>query len=244
MTALALAPAPSAGERDEVTAALLAAITPQFTATLGFDPAVGIAVFPQDHPLLGWKICQVPGCGKQRTLTTGMCVTCHYRWKRAGRPDLAVFITQPKQFERIVGVRRCRVLICERPWKSKRSQLCLAHDVQRRDMGIALEEFCSHPAVKPHPSLGPCRVANCTRERAGRGSYCLAHYGHWRDARAADPAIDEERWQATGAPSLAEDNRVNLRALPPRVVAEFLIRPATTMRGQRQDQAQHPAPDA
>lgn len=206
---------------DEVTAALLAAITPEFAATVGFDLETRVILFPQDHPTLGWSICVVPGCGKRRSSASGVCATCHARWKRAEEPDFADFITVPKEFERQPGVRRCRVPECERPWKSRSAQLCLAHAVQRRNLRIAFDAFLARPDVSPHASLGPCRAASCTRERADRGNYCLAHYNHWRKARGADPTLDEQWWQKT-APSLAEDNRISLRGLPTRVVVEFV----------------------
>lgn len=214
--------APRTGkEQDEITKTLLAAITAEFAATIQFDSETCVIVFPQDHPTLGWKMCVVPDCGKRRTSASGVCASCHARWKRVGKPDLAQFITVPKQFERVVGVRQCRVSGCERPWKSRNSQLCLAHAVQRRNMRVSLEEFFADSAAQPHPSRGPCLAACCTRERAGRGAYCLAHYNRWRKARKADPTLDEQWWQQT-APSIAEDNRISLRGLPMRLVAEFV----------------------
>jgi hypothetical protein len=151
ISALAQQPASAA---DEVTAALLAAITPEFASTIGWDPEQRLIVFPQNHPTLGWKVCEISGCTKARTSATGLCATCHHRWISRGRPDLEGFKTEPKGYQRAVGVQRCVVPRCERPWKSRASQLCLAHDVQRRDLGVGLEEFVAHPAVAPHCSLG------------------------------------------------------------------------------------------
>jgi integrase len=221
VTAAAVLAGAVSGDQDEVTSALLAAITPEFAEVTGFDLETRVVVFPQDHPTLGWLMCVVPGCGKNRTLATGLCACCHDRWKRKGRPPLEEYVAVPKQLERAVGVRRCEVPLCERPQKTRQSRLCLAHAVQRRNLRIPLEEFHTHPAVKPHPAVGPCLAASCTRERAGRGAYCLQHYCRWRKARNADPGLDEQWWQRA-APSLAEGNRISLRGLPLRVVAEFV----------------------
>ncbi|MGW0664557.1 tyrosine-type recombinase/integrase [Streptodolium elevatio] len=178
-------------------------------------------VFPQQHPTLGWRMCVITGCRKARSSASGLCVSCKDRWRRLGSPAVDDFLKTPKDYSRIVGVRSCTVTGCERPWKSKRTQLCLAHEVQKRNLGVSLDEFLTMPMATAHASLGPCRTASCLRERAGRGAYCLAHYNRWRKARQAQPDLDEEFWRRT-APAIAEDNKVSLRGLPLRVAAEFV----------------------
>ena len=109
VTAHALSPLPVDEDQDEVTAALLAAITPEFAATIRWDPEVRVIGFPQDHPTLGWTMCQVPGCVKSRTNAEGICRSCYVRWLRQDRPDLEEFKARPKTFRRASGVYRCRV---------------------------------------------------------------------------------------------------------------------------------------
>jgi hypothetical protein len=199
--------------QDEVTARLLAAITTQFAATVRWTPEGGVVTFPQDHPTLGWKMCVIAGCGKACTMASGLCQGCWCRWKRQGKPPIEEFTAQPKSYLRTPGVQPCTVPGCQRPWKTKRVPLCQAHEVQRRVLlgGISLEAFRSHPDVVPHLSLGPCLAASCTRERAGRGAYCVAHYDRWRKAQRRQPGLDEGWWRRT-APVIADDNQVSLRA--------------------------------
>ncbi|MFJ5730957.1 hypothetical protein [Streptomyces paradoxus] len=132
---------------DEVTAALLAAITPEFAAAVQWDPTNLVVVFPQQHLTLGWKKCVVPGCVKARSLASGICASCHGRWRRLGSPPMEEYIKAPKVLVRMVGVRLCTVTGCERPWKSERTQLCLAHEVQKRKLRVSLEEFLAMPEV-------------------------------------------------------------------------------------------------
>lgn len=224
MTSLALARPASTpcSDDDERTAEVLAAITPDFAAVVQWNIDDRVLVFPQDHPMLGWKECRVPNCGKPSSCTVGICHGCYRRWDADGRPDVAAFTVIPKPPGRGYGVvELCTVEGCQRPWKSRRTALCLAHDAQRRNLQVDLEEFRGHPDVAPHPSLGPCLVASCTRDRAGRGAYCTAHYVRWQNARREDADADEHRWRRT-ASAIAEDNHVSLRGLPIRVAAELV----------------------
>lgn len=205
--------------RDQLLDKLLAAIEPEFATAVGWTLDGGLLVFPQAHPLLGWNQCVIPDCKKSRTSADGVCASCHARWTRLGRPDRAEFLATPKGLERMVGVQPCAVLGCGRPWKTKRTQLCLAHEVQQRNLAIPLTAFLARDDLVAHPSLGPCSAASCLRERAGRGAYCVAHYNRWKRERST--GIDEDRWRAT-TPAIAEDNLVSLRGLPPRVAAEFV----------------------
>lgn len=181
--------------------------------------------FPQNHPTLGWKLCVIAGCGKACTMASGLCQGCWCRWKRQGRPPLEEFTAQPKSYLRIPGIQPCAVPGCQRPGKTRRAPLCQAHEAQRRVLlgGMPLEAFCPTPMsdVVPHPSLGPCLAASCTRDRAGRGAYCVAHYDRWRKARRRQPDLEEAWWRRT-APAIADDNQVSLRGLPLRVAAEFV----------------------
>lgn len=219
--ALALA-TPRQGEADDrSTEIVLAAIAPEFAATVGWDPDLRVITFPQTHPTLGWKMCEIEGCGLQRTSADGLCVTCRSRWKRVGNPDIDTFKATAKTYSRIVGVRPCAVGNCERPWKSATARLCLAHEAQQRSLRVSLAVFLGLAEVAPHASAGVCQVASCLRDRAGRGPYCVAHYNKWRAARLQDPDLDEILWQRV-QPAISEANVVSLRGLRLRAAAEFV----------------------
>lgn len=221
MTALAFAP-DAIDSEDTRTSELLAAITPEFAATVRWDVDRRVIVFPQDHPMLGWTTCRVPSCDKPSSSRAGICHGCYRRWDEQGRPSVEVFSALPKPPGRGYGVvALCTVPRCQRPWKSRASELCLAHHVQRRNLRIDLETFRTHPDVVPHASTGPCHVAACTRTRAGRGPYCGAHYVRWNAARRDNPNLDEAWWRRTTS-AIAEDNWVSLRGLGLRVAAEIV----------------------
>ncbi|WP_432003692.1 tyrosine-type recombinase/integrase [Streptomyces sioyaensis] len=215
-------PAPRTEDHDDAAQRLLDAITEEFARVIQWDPLTRTVIFPQDHPTLGWKMCVIDGCGKSRTSATGICAGCHSRWHRTGQPPMEDFLKTPKTFERMVGFDRCTVSGCERSWKSERKQLCLAHEVQQRLLKASLEDFLTRPDVTGHAGLGPCQVASCDRDRAGRGAYCISHYNRWRKARLRQTDVDEHHWRRT-APAIAADNKVSLRGLPLRVAAEFVF---------------------
>ena len=95
-----------------------------------------------------------------------------------------------------------------------------AHDYQRRRViCLPLQEFLAHPGVVPLDSFGPCMVAACTRDRAGRGPHCNQHPQRLQMAKKKDPGLDVGAWQRT-VPAVAEGSQVSLRRLPPLVVTE------------------------
>jgi site-specific recombinase XerD len=71
------------------------------------------------------------------------------------------------------------------------------------------------------PGFGPCGVLACERSRLSSTPYCNAHSARLRQAARRDPHLDVEHWRRTQAP-LVFHNRVSLRGLPDRVVAEIL----------------------
>jgi integrase len=212
------------GEDDEVTAALWAAITPEFLRVMSWSEDREEIVFPQEHPLLGWKSCVVTACGQHRGRASGLCQACHVRWKSADRPPLEEFAAVPRLRLRHKTVEFCAVPDCRRPWTTRRRALCSRHHYQRvHVLNLPLEEFVNHPDVVGMPSFGPCLVLACDRDRTGHGAYCHTHRARWRHFRDRNPGaeIDEEHWRRTqGAAVISTE--VSLRALAPRVVAEVL----------------------
>ncbi|WP_433685420.1 hypothetical protein [Nocardia sp. CA-119907] len=51
-----------ADDEAEIAESVWAAITPEFLELIGWQSDRQIARFPQDHPILGWRICTVAGC--------------------------------------------------------------------------------------------------------------------------------------------------------------------------------------
>jgi integrase len=222
VTAAALVTAPAAEEDDEITAGLWSAIEPEFLALLDWDPAVKILSLPQDHPLLGWKVCVVQECHKAARPTGDLCSTCHKRWTATHELSWEEFLSTAKPHRRSIHLGQCSVPRCPRPRQSSRQPLCSAHLYQQKTgLRLPLTAFLRHPDVVPLPRFGPCLVAACARDRVGKDPYCLAHRKRWRDARLPDDATDEDRWRRT-TPGITEDNKVSLRGLPPRVVAEVV----------------------
>ena len=159
------------GDQDEVTIALLAAITPVFAVVTGFDLETRVVVFPQDHPTLGWSMCVIPGCGKNRTLATGLCAS----WPRQGG-----------------SARACR------PWRStsrsrssssgpseSSSARCRAASARRRAGKAASPRPRSAAAQPAHP---PGRVHHPPgREAAPLGRPVPRGIVHPRSGPAAEP---------------------------------------------------------
>ncbi|MET7303875.1 site-specific integrase [Embleya sp. NPDC005575] len=222
MTATRVIPAPSARQwADDPIARGLKA---EFLATVSWDPVSRKVTFPQEHPLLGWKKCRVPGCLEGAPARDRLCCSCRGRWRADGRPIEDYLADTRRRWRRLSKPEPCRVRACERVWRSAVKQLCTAHDHQRKNvLGLALEDFLRHPAATPLPSYGPCLVVACDRQRQGiRSSYCQAHGNRLAFARTHTPDIDEERWRRTTQP-VSEGNVIGLLGMPDRVVAELLF---------------------
>jgi integrase len=222
VTAVALAAKPTVEADDEIDAGLRSAVKQEFLASLSWDPAVKVLTLPQDHPVLGWKVCAVHECRKAARSIDELCSTC--RKRRTAAPELSweEFLSTTKPHRRSIDLGYCSVFRCARPRQSSRQPLCSAHLYQQRTiLRLPLDAFLAHPEVVPLPRLGPCLVVACTRDRVGKDPYCLAHRKRWRDARLRDGVTDEDHWRRT-TPGITEDNTVSLRGLPPRVVAEVV----------------------
>ncbi|MFE2871699.1 hypothetical protein [Embleya sp. NPDC059259] len=171
------------GGAEDLTAALMGAVTREFRTLMGFDPTARVLVFPTGDPLLGADACAVEGCDQQ-VYDGGhprLCGGCSRRMEREGR-GFEEFVATTKRHWKGVGVSPCRVPDCGRPWKTSLKRLCAVHDGQRAKAGVPVEEFVRLPQVRPLPRFGPCHVAACPRDRDGRGRYCAVH----TQRRAAD----------------------------------------------------------
>ncbi|MGX1886824.1 tyrosine-type recombinase/integrase [Streptomyces sp. NPDC055287] len=210
-------------ELDDVTDALMGAVTTEFQQLMSWDPEGRQLVFPRDHPLLGGPECPVTGCDKVvfHTKDHGLCVGCAKRLKSSGQ-GFEEFVSTAKRHWRSIGVSNCRVSECGRPSKTSRVGLCSAHLGQRKSLGLSVEEFIRHPSVKPLPGFGPCEVAACPRSRDGHSRrYCMAHYQRRLLEVNKGSTLDEEIWRLT-TPAIAQAGVVSLLGLPDRAVAEIL----------------------
>ena len=138
----------------------------------GWDPDSQVFAPDPAHPLLGYLVCRVEGCGAEACEATGVCTGCLFRWKAARGVDLAVFCA--------AGTRRayrCQPGLCavccvpgfERP--ATANGLCFICDHQRRrhdqtTAGYVNGDETFAPA-EPRVTLGVCTVALRRAHRHG-----------------------------------------------------------------------------
>ena len=192
-----------------------------FLAGAGWDPARLILEVPPGHRLLGWQQCRVAGCISRGDGPEQVCLGCRLRLAANGLGVDELDLMPARGWQR---PEQCQVPGCPRTWRTPQLPLCRAHLHQQREvLKIGLEEFLTHPGVRPLPPCGSCRVTACVRDRDGTGgAYCRAHVDRWAKARKADPGLDEQRWRAT-TPAIARPGLVSLRGLPPGLITEILF---------------------
>ncbi|MFI6994679.1 hypothetical protein [Nonomuraea wenchangensis] len=208
--------APASGE--ETASLLWSVIEPTFLTLMRWDPQVRVLTFPQDHPVLGWKVCEVRSC-RQPAIYSQMCSGCERRWRRGNLP-LQEFLAADKPLWSGIGESPCRVPECERPWKTSTQPICNAHLLQYKKLGLPLEVFLLHPDVVGYASFGPCQVSACDRDRDGHGPYCKVHTRTLVKLRRRQQ-VDEAHWRRT-APPVVEGGKVSLRGLSDQVAAEVI----------------------
>jgi integrase len=205
-------------EPEPLLSRLTAATSQDFLREAGWDPRSLVLTLSAAHPMLGWDVCAVPGCGAmvEGSKAAGLCATCGKHRAETGR----VPTTSPKTFT--IGEGTCRVG-CPRPWESRRRPLCAAHEHRRgKVLKIPLEAFLARADVVPLPGFGACAVLACTRLRySGTSPFCQAHQTRWTNQARLGPQPDRDKWCRTES-AVAEEGRISLRGLPPLVVAEVL----------------------
>nr|WP_221383326.1 hypothetical protein [Actinoplanes polyasparticus] len=213
-----------ARDADTAEAARLwAAIDQPRLRDLGWDHDRHVLIVARDHPLMGWKTCEVQGCDKKKgTAREPLCQGCRKRWHQSGRPPLDEFFHMPKPSWRSIGVKPCEVPGCERPWRTVRIRLCAAHWWQQRQSGQSLTAFLARTDLVALGALGPCLATACYRDRVGQMPYCNSHDQRLRVARRADPDLDVGMWRATVSEVVVR-GEVSFRGLHPRVVGEVLF---------------------
>jgi integrase len=206
---------------DPRVATFTALVDQEFLDGIGWDWATQVISVPSEHPLLGYRTCRAQHCNTIAYTTSGICRGCTNRMRSAGMTTEEL-LTCSRTW-RSIGVAPCAVTGCRRPARTARSQLCHAHDYQRRKkIKLSMGNFLTHPQVHGLPSLGPCRVAACPREQdTAPVPYCTAHRMQRLHAQRGDPDFDEQRWRLI-APAVAEGGAVSLRGLAPLVIAQVL----------------------
>ena len=199
-----------------------------FLTEAGWDPAARVLSSPAEHPLLGRRLCRVGQClsTAHGTKTGGVCWRCFTRLTVQGLSveQIACSVELSALSPRPEG---CAVPGCQRmsPSPSPRSRLPVCDPHRRmwlRRPEISLELFLADPAVQPLPALQACLIAACSRRSASGHRYCPTHYMRWRTALAAEPGLDEPRWQLV-QPAVSQCGQVSLRGLTPLVVVEVLF---------------------
>jgi hypothetical protein len=132
---------------------------------VGADAETQVLALPREHPLLGLRKCAVVDCqAGVRTPNTDLRKLCVERFKVSGIPIETFTAAQCGKSAK--GEQWCRIRAVSG------SRICgygcvtttTASGVVSRSRNSLR---CRH--VRPFGSLGPCRVASCTRSAAGQG---------------------------------------------------------------------------
>ena len=190
----------------------------------GYDPATRIFAPDRDHPLLGYPVCRVGGCGYEAWQPDGLCGGCRVRFAAAGG-DLDAFAARGVARKNRSRDRRC--LVCRVPGFERpvgANDLCTACDGLRRRRRQSVAGYVTGddefgPAV-PRPGLGTCTVAACGRLAAHPDTgLCGAHNAGWRKSGCPDLGA----FVLTAGPCYRDrTGRVTLAGLDDTVVAEIL----------------------
>jgi len=193
-----------------------------FLAGAGWDPDRQVLTPPPQHPTLGYTVCMVAECNVVTKARHKLCHACENRWRTSGLAWPA-FLTVPPVRERTLGEFICEVGGCDRPRRTVRASLCDAHHAQHTGpfKGLAIEEFLVHPAVRPFPSFGDCRVPSCIRRAKGHRGLCHPHAQRWRSHRSRHPDAELLAWCDRQHP-ISEGHAIVLRGLPELLRTELL----------------------
>jgi integrase len=206
---------------DEV-AELRGHLDAAFLITAGWDPRTGVLAPPTDHPLLGFRPCQVHGCAGEAGISDGLCAACRGNFRRS-HVGMSEFLAAGPTRTRHYGELICAVSGCPRPARNHRLGVCTAHERERERLNLPLAAFLEHPGLKPRPSFGECRVLACKREAHSRRSgLCKPHETRWRKDRAGQ-ATDLEQWCRSTYPVARSGHELVLHGLSPLVQTQILL---------------------
>ena len=128
--------------------------------SVGWDPVVEVFAPDRDHPLLGYRVCRVAGCGLEAWHPDGLCCACRARFAAAGG-DLGRVLRagrgppEPSPGQALPGL---PVPGFERPVGT--NDLCLSCDGLRRHRGQSVAAYVAGDAEFPPaaPRLRPGTV--------------------------------------------------------------------------------------
>lgn len=207
--------------RDEA-AELWRHLDEAFLTAAGWDPRTEVLAPPADHPLLGFRPCQVHGCAGEAGVPDGLCTACRSNFRRSdlGMPE---FLAAGPARTRHYGELICAVRGCPRPARNHQLGTCTAHERERERLNLPLAAFLEHPGLKPRPSFGECRVSACQRQAHSRRSgLCKPHETRWRKDRGGQ-ATDFEEWCRSAYPVARTGHELVLHGLSPLVQAQILL---------------------
>jgi len=211
------------------------AVDVEALVALGWDPQTSVLSPDPAHPLLGWRVCPVAGCGGEGRQGDGLCTTCALAWTAGAGADFGAFCARGLDPARRRPPALCRV--CRTPGHERpvaQAGLCISCNQQRRVRHQSVEAYLDgderYPAAIPRPSLGRCPARTCHRVAAHLNGLCEAHYQLWRVARF--PPLGA--FVRAGTPRHGDlTGRVVMTGLPDRVIAEILYGIQASIAGGR-----------
>ncbi|MFJ9822574.1 hypothetical protein ACIRU3_46745 [Streptomyces sp. NPDC101151] len=186
---------------------LLAAVRPEFRVEMLFPDA--------DDPVLGWKRCPVSGCNRAAH-EQGLCTGHAQRWRRDGRPDLAVFLADPGPPLRGLGeLTHCTVPGCR--FGAAGKGLCSRHrDKWSRSGRPDPAAWAASAPPLPGTDRTDRTLPTCSLWVGNASNaFCNSHHNRWR--QHGQPPVDDfiAECQSFGLP------RVDFRGLAPQLRLEF-----------------------
>lgn len=193
-----------------------------FLTAAGWNPQTQVLAPPADHPLLGFRPCQVHGCTGEAGISDGLCAACRSNFRRSNL-DLSEFLAGGPTRTKHYGELICAVSGCPRPARNHRLEMCTAHERERERLNLPLAAFLERPDLKPRSSFGGCRVLACQRQAHSRRSgLCKPHETRWRKDREGH-AADLEAWCRSTYPVARAGHELVLRGLSPLVQTQILL---------------------
>jgi integrase len=189
---------------------LVAAVRPEFRSD--------VIVIDASNPMFGPGPCAVAGCGRI-VLARGLCRAHWQRWDKAGRPDLALFVTETKPvWRRYQPNAACRVPGCR--YSTARQGICELHAQQWKRSGRTdlTAWLADPPPVRQPPPGVTCEIKHCNLWPQGTMPFCHSHQRTWRDN--GRPDVAEFINSFASAPPPAEQV-IKLDSLPPQLRLEL-----------------------
>lgn len=219
----AVSPPGVPSEEDEVTKRLRAQLDLDFITRIGWIEEKLLWHPAREDPLVGYSVCRITGCNTVIGHRQQWCHACINQWRTTGQ-DKEEFQAAYQRNVRVWDELICAVVHCERPAKTGQTKVCAAHLWHFKRSELDLEQFLARPDLPRYSHPGYCRVELCDwRSHTTQGlGLCNPHTKRVQTLRSKDPHFDLEHWLRT-APARQDARQVDLRRLPPRVVAEILI---------------------